>query len=504
MAGKFGFVFVALVLFALAFADVSITSYQVLPATIRPGVNGRVVIILANTGPQDVTGVQLEAIGTNLVQSNMRASLGDFRSGVSTTATVPFTVADNAPSAIYNLPIRFTYYTSDGVGFKDLNVPITVVNPPSFQISSQRETVFTNGDFTVNGTLGNTGGKAFDVKLSLDSTSFLPNGPSPLLIGDISASRDFTLPLTLSGDVTSGKYSVPVLLSYRDELGQDQATNLTLTVSVNRRGPDFVASVSSDKLTPGSSSKVSVNVKNVGTDAAYNVKVSLYNGTVFTPLGVTELNIGSLAPGEEGSAQFDFGVNQASPGFYSIPFKVRYENVRGEEQAYRIVNSGVNVQSSNEISVYVSGKTSPIVSGQTNTFSVLVSNIGSSAIKSLSVRISGDAFEVLDAQDSQYIGGLQEDDFSSVQYKVLVKNVPEATYNLTVESTFKDAYNIEHTSVNMVPVRIVSAGTAAKFGDAAANGSNGNGLIILGVIGLVVLIVAYFAYKRFFGAKKKE
>ncbi|MEM3060656.1 MAG: hypothetical protein QXG33_04340 [Candidatus Anstonellales archaeon] len=496
------FVFLLLCAIATHFADISISSYSVLPTTVRPGITGSISITILNSG-SNATSVTAEPAGSQFIISSGRYNLGDFSSGITTSFSIPFTVSKNTPPGIYNLPIYLTYFSTGQSGFlsgkKTLIVPISVKNPASFQLESQPAIAYADSGFTSEVTIRNSGGTAYDAKLYSNSTSFYIAGPTPVFLGTVEDNVVFSLNLTMASGIPSGRYSVPLVITYRDALGTDYSETLFLNAEVRNRLPKFIFSVvPASPLVPGKASVLSLRLKNSGDMAAYSVSVKLQSPNILTPLSTSEIIVGDLAPNSEANVFFDVGVKNIEPGFYPLTAEIYYKDGNGNLQAPYNVSVGVNVAAPNELSVFVSSKPIPITAGQAHTFSVLVSNTGSSRIKALRLRlIESPVFKILDAQASQFIGGLEQDDFSSVQYKVLVGNVPPGSYPLIVESSFKDAYNNEYTINSTVMLEVVSSETASKV-----SGQSGDSSILCIGAAAIAALLALVLYFKFRGKGK--
>ncbi|VVB58852.1 Uncharacterised protein [Candidatus Anstonella stagnisolia] len=497
------FAFFVLLAAGFAAAELSLTSYSVLPDTLEPGVSGTIVLNLKNVGTNSANGILLEVGTSPQISASKTFNFGDLASGATTTVTVPFSISPSTKSGIYSVSLRFTWFSAAATGTNStrqavFNVPLEISSVPSFSIETTSSTAYTSHDFLVNATISNTKGALVkDVRISLNSSDFLQRGKVPLPLGDVNPSRDFSLLLSSSSSVTSGDYEIPVAISYKDDLGVEQSATGKIIVDVTVSAPKFIASVDSgEPLTQGKRVRLSMSLKNNGDETAQNVFISVANSSVLTPIGFSEVSAGALSPGSSASVSFDVGVNDVLPGFYSLPLKVRYSDKYGKETEATI-SSGIFVESKNDLSVYVSSKPAPIVSGGVHTLSVLVSNIGSSPIKALSVRINSSTFGLLEAQEDQFIGGLNQDDFSTVQYKVLVGNVPEGDYPLDVQLDFKDSYNKPHTMSVPVTLRVVSAQTAQK----ALGSQNGISPLLLIVGAAALLIIAYFVRKKYFTKK---
>lgn len=490
-----------------ACADLSLVSYTILPSSLEPGVSGTIVANLANVGSNSANGMLLQ-IGTNSqINTGGTMSLGDLASGATTTITVPFTISPSAKSGVYPVSLRFTWLSSSASASSNatrtavFNIPLSVSRVPSFSLETIKSSAYTSHDFLVNASITNTEGYSVsDVRISLNTTNFLQRGRVPLSLGDVNGTVLFTLPLSSGSAVTSGDYEVPLLISYKDEVGVEHTVGGKLAVDVTVSSPKFLASATSEEpLTQGKRASLSLALSNNGDEGANNVRISIANSSVLTALGFSEASAGSISPGGSSSVSFDVGVNDVLPGFYSLPLNVRYTDKYGKESQAQI-STGIFIESKNDLSVYVSSKPSPIVSGGVHTLSVLVSNVGSSPIKALSVGINSPTFSLLEAQESQFIGGLNQDDFSTVQYKVLVASVPEGDYALNVTLNFKDSYNKPH-SVNVpVVLRVVSSQTAA----AASGSQNGSSPLLLAIGAAAIIVAAYFVRKKYFPKKPQQ
>jgi hypothetical protein len=98
----------------------------------------------------------------------------------------------------------------------------------------------------------------------------------------------------------------------------------------------------------------------------------------------------------------------------------------------------LTISSDADVAVYLEAKPTPLYAGQEHTISVLVSNLGSYAIDNVDVEFNSDSLQSIDISDSQYIGSLNNDDFSTVQFKVRVDTVPEGEYPITLTINYRD------------------------------------------------------------------
>jgi len=244
-----------------------------------------------------------------------------------------------------------------------------------------------------------------------------------------------------------------------------------------------------------------VIISNGGDDWAYDVQAGVASQSainsisgasdlsayddVLTALGSTYGSVGDLAPGEEEEIILHVGVNDIRPGFYKQYFVIKAKDANGDAKEDELSPVGLNVEGLSDVSVFVSANPAPIIAGGEHTLSVLISNVGTSPIKALIVGAKGDEFVLQEAQDEQFIGGLVEDDFSTVQYKVKVANVPSGAYPLNISMKFKDSYNRDLEKSQMVYLKIKNPNDA-QFGDA--------GIIALAILLVMLVAVAGGGY----------
>ncbi|MFH1306273.1 MAG: hypothetical protein ABIH83_01290 [Candidatus Micrarchaeota archaeon] len=506
----------ALALFLLSsaiFADLSVSNITVLPSIVRPGTTGVVSMTVSNADTRDATSVIVEASGTGYIHSQGSTFLGDFRPSSSGTATVPFSVPLSTPAGVYQMTVKFSWVNATGTAYKTIQTPITVTNPAIFSLEALDKTVYTTGDFEVNIRISNNGGAARNIRFSINSSQFLQTGPNPLVIGNIGVgeSNEFVLGVTLASNITSGTYSVPVTIIYLDEAGGEQTSAEKLRLVVKRKSPRIDLSLEGGyKFVPGYDLPLKLKVFNNGDETAYDVRIematakdcetagydtSLCTGNTLTTLGATYASVGDLAPGDSKLVTLDVGVSDVATGFYRQYMAVNSKDENGDSRSPELLPLGINVEGLSDVSVFVSANPAPLVVGGDHSLSVLVSNVGTSSIKALTVGIEGDAFVLQEAQDKQFIGGLVEDDFSTVQYKVKIPaNTTPGIHNLDVNMKFRDSYNKEYDITQTIELKILGADAAGGSGDFT--------MCIFAIVGAVVLIAALYWY--FYMRKEKK
>ena len=502
---KYGVMFVAVLLVAaLAAADIVPSAFSVSPTTFKPGVSGTLSFTVTNTGTRTISGVDLYPSGQSLQFFSEKTNLGSLGPGASSPITIPFKVASTATPGVYNIQVSAYWVDVDGEGYKTFSYPITVASSVTFQASSVRveEAQVHPGDaFTVNAMIKNSGGAAQNVRLSSSSTLFTFGGSSQMILGDaaIGEEKQVRIPFVAGSDLVAGIYSIPLTVTYDDELGSTQTASVSLSpITVSERSIYFsvVTRQSVDHILPGQKVTVTVTLSNVGTEEARFVKVSLSpNSSSFVLLNAGEKYLERISVNGTQSVSFDLGVNAGTaPGFYPLRVSISYANTRGTEQPSLSQNIGLEVAGVSALDVISSANPAPVTPGKKHTLSLQISNTGTFQLKSVRVNVAAAFFDVLVSPDS-YIGTLNVDDYSTVTYQMFTHaDLAPGRYPFVATITYRDSDNVERSMTKDVYLDIVSQETAAR-----ATGTNGGTDIwFLAFIGLVILELLYFiVYKRF-------
>jgi len=192
------------------------------------------------------------------------------------------------------------------------------------------------------------------------------------------------------------------------------------------------------------------------------------------PKDSSQITIGDLPSGGTKSFEIPVFVNQ-QPGVKSTAFLLKW--VEDEVEKEQALSIPITISSDAEVGIYMDAKPTPLMVGSNHTLSVTVSNLGSYKIANVVISIEpNDAFEVLNIQPEQYIGNLDNDAFSTVQYKIKVKGgIAAGTYPLTFKARYKDQSGlwIEEeikTSVSVQPPHLGDNGLLYLVGAAALIG----------------------------------
>ena len=482
------FAFVALIsllLSGLASAALYIDAYTVTPSSLNPGQEGSVSFTIKNVIPTGSTSTtQLENVQVFYsapagitYKSQSPYVVGTISVGGASLVTVPFKVNTDVKGGAITAP--FYISLKDDNSLKTVNAVISVTNPAILSFSSDHQTILSTD--TINLTITNNGGAASRASLKIaDGSKFSLLGKTSIYIGDIKGTVSVIVPID-SRNADEGVNGIPFVISYTDDGGSSMNETKTLSVAVKKEKADVVFS-QQGQVVAAKDNTLLIKVKNTGR-ALVDLKVYLDDSQIKAKES-NQVKLGDLGTDEE--KEFSMKIfADAQPGVQATSFRLKW--VEDDVEKEETISVPIVVTSDADAAIFIDAKPTPILVGGEHTLSVLVSNIGSYKINNVEVSIGdSDAFDVLNAQKSQYIGGLEADDFSTVQYKVRVKTLQPGSYPLSVMVKYKDQSGIwiEKTVTSQLNIR------------PANDGAKGNDNTVPLVVGAVAVLGAGYWYFR--------
>ncbi len=456
----FRFALFALMLFGFAFAGLTISDYTVTPSVVGPGDSGILEIIVSNGAATDtVTNVVINAESTESLGIDRSFVVGDLEAVSSVIVTIPFTVASDATDGYYTVDVRATgrteeyYLGSDNelksrteTFEKSASIPVAVVNEPVITVALSEESIEDITDETFIFT--NSGGSAKNVRVTVlnDGIGFL--NQDQIYISELSNSDSVSTTLDARG-AEEGATKLQLHLSYQNAIGTQLNETKEIPITVKKEEGDFVFMQSAPVVT-GENENLGLTVTNEGnpmTDVSFT-----FADSEVRLRGINEVKVGDLASGESKTITVPL-VADLEPGTQNVELDLEW--VESGEHRIGSVTIPLEVVSDANVGVFLEAKPAPLQAGQEHTISVTVSNLGSHNIEGTTVEFGSDALELLTIQPQQYIGGLDSDDFSSVQYKVRVNNIEPGTYPATVSVSFRDASGQWDTITKEVNIAVV-------------------------------------------------
>ena len=479
----FGFLAV-LMMSGIGFAGLAITDYSVSQESYSPGSQGTVTIYVSNPS----SGVaeydhRLTEVGATItsppqITISERQDVGDIEIGGSTFLTLPFTVSDDADTGVYSLSFR-VFSFAQTAQTRYITIPITVADVPEFVFTPDTN-VLTSVD-VVNMAITNNGGiaKNLKIKINENSSGVALYGTNEIYVGDLTDETTVTMMLD-SRDAKDGPVDVPLLLTYNDEIGVAHEETDYVRMTVKKEKLDVIFDQKSDVVTRQESILV-LTLNNNGDEDLKNIKLSFTSEDIKMRDG-SEFDFGDVDEGGEATVSGTVFAT-LSPGLNLIPAKMTWiENDVNKEQDITVP---LTISSDADVGVYIETKPAPLTVGQEHTLSVLVSNLGSYRIDNVDVEIDSDVLQTLDITNKQYIGSLENDDFSTVQFKTQISPfTAPGDYDMTVKINYRDQSGEWKTRYISQPITV--------YGAQAEEGGILNYIIIL----VVLAVIAWFFFLR--------
>ncbi|MBS3068397.1 hypothetical protein J4450_06835 [Candidatus Micrarchaeota archaeon] len=483
------FVILFILLGGVLFAPLSIDSYELTPSELKLGQEGSIKIVLKNiqlTGVTTASQVDDITVYYNSIEGidvrvDQPIRVGTIESGSSAIVTVPIRVLPNAKAGI--IPVSFSIKQKDG-DTQNLIVPVKISNPPILTLSLDKQTISSTD--TLNVTITNNGGNVNKLIVRLNNTEkFSFVGTDQIYVGGINGSKTFKIAID-SRNADEGVNTIPLLLAYEEEGGDSASEAKNIAITVKKEKADVIFSQEAQIVT-SIDNVLKLKVRNIGR-SLNDFRVILEDDNIKAK-ETKEIKLGDFAADDEKIIDIRVFAD-TEPGVRNTNIKLKWveEDVEKEEK----ITIPIVVSSDADVGIFLDSKPAPLVPTGEHTLSVTVSNIGSYRIENVEVALQeNDILEVLNAQRSQYIGGLENDAFSAVQYKIRIKNIQPGTHTLPIFVRYKDQSGI------WIEKNITSSVVIRPFEESGKKG----GSTLPYIVGAALLLLSIYWYFR---RKKKQ
>jgi hypothetical protein len=437
-----------LVALGIAFAGLSVEDFSLTKDVYAPGDQGVATVTVSNPlGSERVSSITMSIDNPPEIQVTSASKMSDIDAGGSAIVSIPFRVKDTAKPGIYLFNVVFTGYKSSGgtslVSVNTVSIPVMVENEPDLSFSVDNKVLSGIDDIML--TISNNGGNAKNVKIGIPSSvvnstasgssaSIALFGTDQIYMPIVEAGKNVTVQVTLdSRSAADGATSLPLYYQYDDELGVTSTSYTSLRVTVRNEGQDLLFSQQSDIITKKEGELV-LSVSNDGTETLRDVRLSFADASVKLK-NSNELKFGDIQPGGSATATGTVFAD-LPPGVNLVASELSW--IERDVQKTGTSSIPLTITSDADVGVYLEAKPLPLTTGMEHTISVLVSNLGSYGIGNVDVRLESSALRSLDISDSQYIGGLQNDDFSTVQFQMKVNATSAGDYPVDIVVNYRD------------------------------------------------------------------
>jgi hypothetical protein len=465
-------------------ATFSIVSNSINPSQVGPGEFATLDLVVSNMGTTTVSGLSLEVRATSEITIQKNINIGDLSPGAQITISVPFKVNENAKTGIYSIELDFfgvgdTYSTSDttnrGVIYKKVFSTLRIVSPPVLQISLSENEISDMSD--VNLIIENSRGTAKEVYIKILNDDISFSNQDLIYINSLNNVTEIETTID-ARNAEDGTQKIEFEISYQDELSNSYSDERSITVTVRKESGDLVF-MQESSITTGTKQDLVLKIRNDGNNIQ-NLRLDLTSDEV-QMYGVSTITVGDISKGEIKTVTIPV-ISTARPGSENVVINLKWVEQNKEKESTK--NVPIKISSDSDIGVYLDARPTPLTIGEETVISVTVSNIGSYPIEATTINLESEAFTLLTIEKEQYIGGLNNDDFSSVQYRVVVTAEEEKEYPVNIIVKYKDSSGEWKTkTINKIIYPIYSKTQA----------SNGSEFII--IIALVVIGGIYWWYK---------
>jgi len=444
----------ALMLLGLSFAGLSISGYTISPEVVEPGTSGVLEITVTNPSTTDIVeNVIIDVSSVEALGIDRSFLVGDLEATscygsvscepTSIIVSLPFSASEDISSGFYTVEVKATgrteeYYQDSAGEYKSKtetfekysSIPVQVVEQPTLSISLSEESVEDLTEETFIFT--NSGGAAKKVKVTIlnEGIGFL--NQDQIYVPELETVASVSTTLDARG-AEEGATKLQLQLTYQNAIGSEITETKEIPITIKKEEGDFIF-VQNAPIVTGENENLQLTVTNEGNPMS-DVRFTFQDSSVRLR-GLNEFKVGDLAHGESKTITVPI-VADLTPGTQNTVLDLNW--VESGEDRMGSVTVPLEVISDANVGVFLEAKPAPLRAGEEHTISVTISNLGSYDIEGTTVELESEAFELLTIQPQQYIGGLESDDFSSVQYKVQVKDVEPGTYPATVKVSFRDA-----------------------------------------------------------------
>ncbi len=429
--------------FGVFFAGLSISDASIDPDPIEAGQSGIItatlesVLTTSSTGTIISGGDDLERIKVYVYNYGPTETteegivIGDLGPGTSTQIAIPITAKEDAETGNYLVKVKVEAWVDKAGGGEEFTEESTilvarVLNSPLITLESNEDVIGENEEITIK--IINEGGSVKDLRLQVNGDFAIKN-KNEIYVGDLDNEIEVSFVLDAS-EAEAGANNVEINLEYKDGLGNSNSETKTMRFNIVKE--ESVISISQEsEIVSNMENKLKLNIKNSGKNIE-NLKISFPNQDLKLK-EIEKIEIESLNAEEEVEIEVEVFAS-LNPGINQIEAQLEWKE-NGEEKK-DIVNVPFTVTSDVSIGIYLEGKPTPLTKGEEHSLVVLVSNLGSYEINNVDVSISGESFDLLDVQASEYIGEMDSDDFSTVQFKIEPTEI--GIQNVEIEINYKD------------------------------------------------------------------
>ncbi len=212
----------------------------------------------------------------------------------------------------------------------------------------------------------------------------------------------------------------------------------------------------------GGTADIDIDIDNNENFDIEDISIALdLSGLPFTAVGSSEKDVDDIDEDDDDTVSFDIRAStDIIPGDYEIPYTVDYVNAENNSETYEKTGTfSLRVSAKTDLDFVVDVKDNAIV-GQEGEVSLEIINKGLGEIKSMSVELFPQGFELL-SKDKVFVGSIDADDSDTASFDVIYKT-SNPTFSAKV--TYKDFDNKDQTETVNLTFKVYTKEEAIELG----------------------------------------
>ena len=330
--------------------DVNVEDYRV-----SAGLENEINITLTNNGEKTLYDVKAKIISVTpgiVVLDGFSQIIDQIKVGKSDSFKPIIGISRSVPLGAYSLTLSLEYSDSKNVIYRsseNIGIFVDSIEPPESTKIKTREIrimptdVHSGGEFSITIELENYGADVYDVEAQCSvasNTPIVPLSPTQIFVGDMESNESKTISydLIVSGDAEASIYTINLILSYFDKLGQLKSESEIISVEVKSIINFHLLNVQPQELIaePGEIVTVEADLLLIGTETVEFVQLEVIENATINPfISIPESHeyIGRVDPDSPIIFEIQFMVDSnATVGDHTLQIGVNYWDENNQEQ----------------------------------------------------------------------------------------------------------------------------------------------------------------------------
>ena len=250
-----------------------------------------------------------------------------------------------------------------------------------------------------------------------------------------------------------------------------------------------------ETIYPGESEEITLEIENNENFDIEDVSLALdLSNLPFTTIGSSEKDVDDIDEDDDERVSFNLRASiDIIPGDYNIPYILKYVNAENNSEEFEKTGSfGLRVSAETDLDFVVDVQDNAIV-GEEGEISLEIINKGLGEIKSMSVQIFPQGFELL-SKEKIFVGTIDADDSDTATFDVIYKTTNPI---LSAKVEYKDFDNKDQTETVNLAFKVYTKEKALELGIL----KRPNYIVYL-VIG--ILVIAFIIHRILKKRKRKN